>query len=444
VQADVHPPLYYFLVRAWLELPLPGEPLLRVRALSVLCTLAATVVFHRLWLASLDWTRQALFLGLWVLSPCLVLYSRMARSYTLQLLVAMVAIRCAGAWMGDRGNRKLEAAYAVSAAVLLYTHYLPGLALAAGVAGLAVWRRQWSLLRGLGWIALAYVPWMATLLQTAGFVASTPSYWLGANWAAENAVKLGYAFVAFQFGETMPLWAGIAGTGLLPLIGLALVRAWRSGPHPPVLLLLLAAAGYFVAAVWVSFAFVGARLLFLLPFYYLFLVRGIDPRRLSGLVLYVGLIGIAAGGLWSYYRKQDFLNKGYLVNFEQIGREVLERTGAESTYVLLDRFSTSAGYSLHGPAVTYLKILDSDGARREALEHIEQDRPPRVWFIRYARHAGVHREVEARLAGAYEAQRHGYVPYSALDRQAMRLAGFRERPSHVMEVLEFRRRPVSR
>jgi hypothetical protein len=439
VQVDVHPPLYYVLVREWLRLPLPGEPLERARALSVLLALAATVLFDRLWLRRLDFHRRALFLGLWVTSPCLVLYARMARSYTFQILLAVVAIGLARDWLRDPRNRRLEAGYVLAAVVLLYSHYLPGLAVVGAVAALSGWRREWIRWRALGWIALAYLPWIATLYQTAGMVAAAKPYWLGANWIVENTLKLGYVFVAFQFGESTPPWALALGVLLLPALGAALWRAWRFHPHPPTLFVWLAAMGYFIAASWVSFAFVGARLLFLLPFYYLYLVQGLELRRARGVLVYAALLVIAAAGLHSYYRQRDFLNKGYLVDFDQVARLVHERTGRKTAVVLLDRFCASAGYALHGPQIPYVGLVDSEAARREALERIARHRPELVWYVHYPRHGAVHPELSRHLEAGYDLKRHGFIPYSALDRVAMRVIGLNPQPQHVIEVLEFRR-----
>ena len=444
VRVDVHPPLYYVLVRAWLALPFPGGELVRARLFSALATLAVTAVFYHLWLRRLGWRRQILFLGLWVSSPCLVLYGRMARSYSLQVLAATLAIRFALDWLNDDRSRCREAGFAAAATLLLYIHYLPGLAVLAAVAALALWRRQWRALRPLIWIGLAYLPWIAVLAHSAGLVAAARPYWLGGNWVVENLLKLAYAFVAFQFGETAPVWGVVLGAALIPFAGVALVRAWRAGRHPPVLFVLLAGAGYFVAASWVSFAFVGARLLFLLPFYYLFLLRGLDTGRRAGVVVYAALLVLATGGLTSYYRRQDFLNKGYLVDFEAVARRVHQQSGGQTAYILLDRFSTSAGYSLHGPNIPYLKVLGSPEAGREARERLLRDRPGLVWYVRYTRPSGASEEVLAHLERDYVPTRHGFVSYSRLDRWVMARLAFPGPPEYLLEAIEFRRHPVSR
>src|SRR5208283_3234226 len=80
---DVHPPLYYLLVNAWMRLPLGLDGAVQARALSVFFALAATVAADRLWASRLAERGRIWFLILWTLSPCLLLYARMCRSYSL-------------------------------------------------------------------------------------------------------------------------------------------------------------------------------------------------------------------------------------------------------------------------------------------------------------------------------------------------------------------------
>ncbi|MGH9661577.1 MAG: hypothetical protein ACRD96_23720, partial [Bryobacteraceae bacterium] len=68
VEGDVHPPLYYLAVHAWLALPLPGDVVVRARALSGVFLLLALVAFDRLWLGRSEPSRPWILL-LWTLSP---------------------------------------------------------------------------------------------------------------------------------------------------------------------------------------------------------------------------------------------------------------------------------------------------------------------------------------------------------------------------------------
>ncbi|HYM12261.1 MAG TPA: hypothetical protein VEU62_16110 [Bryobacterales bacterium] len=443
LQVDVHPPVYYFLVKGWLKLPLPGEPLERARALSAAVALLATLALDLLWLRPLAWETRALFLGLWVFSPFLILYARMARSYTLQLLLTLIAIRMARDWLRDPADRWKMARYVLAAAALLYTHYLPGLAVVAGAAVLGLWRRQWRQLEALALIALAYAPWLSTLVHTSAVVAEARPHWESSNFLIENGMKLAYAFVAFNFGESIPAWGMMAGAALLPLIGWALWKAWERTAHPPVLFLLVAMVGYLGAASWVTFAFVGARLLFLLPFYFLFLLRGLDLRRWHGALTYAGILLVAAGSLSSYYRKQDFLNKGYLVDFEQIARELRQASAGEPNLILLDRQISNAGYALHAERLARPVLILGDGDSFDrALAMLHHHRPALVWYLGYGRDltpGGLNRHFEAEVSRDYSIERHGFVPFSWADRKAMQWLGQPDRPAYLIEALELHR-----
>lgn len=441
LRVDVHPPLYYFLVKGWLELPLPGAALERARALSALVALLATALFYLLWLKPLPFDRQALFLALWVFSPFLTLYARMARSYTLQLALTLVAIRLARDWLRAPGDRRSMARYVAAEVVLLYTHYLPGVAVAAGAAALGLWRRQWQQLPALAAIGIAYAPWLGTLVQTSASVARARPYEVSSNALVEHALKLLYAFVAFNFGETIPVWAMAAAIALLPFVLWTLWKAWQRTTRPPVLFILVALIGYLGASSWVTFAFVGARLLFLLPFYYLFLLRGLDVRRWPGAVTYAGLVLVACGSLTSYYRKQDFLNKGYLVDFEQIARDLEQGSNQRPKLVLLDSQISNAGYHLHASFPYPVAILQDSNSFEHALAELHHHRPSLVWYLRYGRDLTpgfLHRRLENELSRDFTMERRCFVPFSWADRKAMALLGLADRPTHLIEVLELR------
>ena len=85
----------YFLLHFWIQLPLPGSLIARMRAHSALWVLLGTALLDRLWLRRLPPRTRLWFLALWTFSPCLVLYARMARSYTMQLALACLALAAA-------------------------------------------------------------------------------------------------------------------------------------------------------------------------------------------------------------------------------------------------------------------------------------------------------------------------------------------------------------
>src|SRR5438552_19065467 len=51
---QIHPPLYFYLLHFWIQGPWPGSLLTKMRAMSAVWALVATVVFYVLWLRKED------------------------------------------------------------------------------------------------------------------------------------------------------------------------------------------------------------------------------------------------------------------------------------------------------------------------------------------------------------------------------------------------------
>src|SRR5262249_12714941 len=92
VAGNIHPPLYYVLLHYWIQLPWTLSPEASIRAMSAVWAVVATVVIYALWLRQEAPRFQGMFLALWALSPCLLLHARMARSYSMQVALASMAI----------------------------------------------------------------------------------------------------------------------------------------------------------------------------------------------------------------------------------------------------------------------------------------------------------------------------------------------------------------
>jgi len=236
LQRDIHPPLYYFLAKAWAELPFPGELIVRLRALSAFFVLATTGLLAYRRRDSVDWILPALC----AVAPVLILYGRIGRSYSLQLFLATALIFAAIRFLERRTARRTAAFCALSVA-LLYVHYLPGVAIPAAVSIVYLWgRRRPAKPLIVSWIviALAYLPWAWTLLDGIGRVAGSTVYWFGSS-AVDLILRVGYLYASFHFGEALPGW----GLALGLIVGLALLWIYSKGPKPEWAALVLAAAG---------------------------------------------------------------------------------------------------------------------------------------------------------------------------------------------------------
>ena len=126
----VNPPLHGLLVHFWLMLPWPASKVAAARALSVLFAMLATVVADRLLAKGLEPGARLAFLLLWTTSPCVLLFGRMARAYSLQVLLFLLALGAAVELLKNRrSTTRSVLIFAAWETCLLYTHYVPGLAL---------------------------------------------------------------------------------------------------------------------------------------------------------------------------------------------------------------------------------------------------------------------------------------------------------------------------
>src|SRR5206468_3303482 len=150
---------------------------------------------------------------------------------------------------------------------------------------------------------------------------------------------------------------------------------------------------------WVSFAFVPARLLFLLPFWVLLITR----RAWIAVVL----AGLSVVSLVSYFRQENFLNKGYLLPFDRIADIIQQRTGGRPAQLEVQ----APGLDV-SPLTRRLRIASAA-------------RPEVIWVLS-------NRDEVLPPAGTDLVRRDQFVPYSKLDHAMIKLLGWPVLPSHVL------------
>jgi len=448
VSGDIHPPLYYFLLHWWMGLPLPGVEIVRARAFSAVWLLLGTLIVYRLWVERREAASSGRwFLALWALSPCLLLYGRMARSYSMQLALASIALYTGLRFLEEPRRRVWQMACAGAVAALLYTHYAPGAAVAGAIVVVAVWRavreRDAGRLQGLAVVsalaAALYAPWLVVLRHAATKWGSHGDvYSPVGNRAGDQIVKVAYWLGSFSFGETMPVAVAIAALAVAPLVAWLLWRGMRSAPGWLPLAAAAAAIGFLGATRWVSYPFVPARMLFCFPFFLLLMVRGRERWPRAGTVACAAMAVIALASLPSYYRKADFLNKGYAAPFDEMAALVNQDT-TPGALVAIDGFNDDV-YPLRARLDRKENVvsLRSPGS----FERVAATSAPVVWYLRNGHDispGGRNRRLEANLARKYSIRRHLFQPYSWLELLAIRCAGWPDRPTHFYEVLELRR-----
>lgn len=448
LQGNVHPTLYFLLLRAWLAFPCQTDSIVCARGLSALIVLAATVVIDRCWLARLDARTRAWFLALWTVSPVLLLYGRMARSYSLQLLLAALALD-AGRRYAARHSPLGLLAYAAASIALLNTHYLPGIAVVAAVTLVMLWRvaqqpsarRAVATLAPLALIGLGFAGWIGALVAALGRVGgATPYRVLSAAWLDAGAA-LAYACIAFTVGESVHAWTLAALALLAPPIAVLVVLGARD--RPPWLPFVAPAAviAFLGAHHWVSYAFVAGRLLFLLPYYLLLLVGGGHAMPRLRAAVCTALLVLSLAGIHGYFNQTDFLNKAYVIPAPRISRVIADAPDSNSALVIVDHHSCNLSFATRDLGAATIDLVDQTSF--DEIARIGPSHSGPVWFVRGTHDVsreGWNRRVEALFAPDFAIRRHQFAPYSTLDRWLMGVAGWSERPTHAVEVLEMHRR----
>ncbi|MDN5275514.1 MAG: rane protein of unknown function [Candidatus Saccharibacteria bacterium] len=231
---DVHPPLYYWLLKSW-ELVF-GDSALALRSLSVLFAMATGIIGYFLLKRFFGLRTAAVGLLLFVLSPMIIRYSQEARMYMLISLIVMSAVATL-IKAEETKRRSLYVWYGVLLALGMWTHYLVALAWLAVWVGraLVLWskgERGKQLLRAFfskDWIYahvvavalfLPWLPYMAiqlTTIQATGF-------WIGPVGVDTPVNYLTNAFYYLEHGEVQG-WLALL---LMVVLGLLLTSAIRT------------------------------------------------------------------------------------------------------------------------------------------------------------------------------------------------------------------------
>jgi hypothetical protein len=445
VRGDIHPPLYFLLAHYWIRLT-PGDALIQLRLLSVVFALLATIALDRLWLKSAPPRLRAWCLALWTLSACLLLYSRMARSYSLQVLGFIVVAWAAWRWSREIASWKRLLIWSGSLAALLYTHYVPGLAALVG-ANLLLFgsarARPSRLLAGNAIVLVAYLPWLMTLASVLAVWRAKPGLLLlTGNSLLESGVKLAYWIFSFFYGEAIPVWMLLV-TALLAIpvawllwTGARVTRAWFLPAAATALI------GFAGVAGWVTYAFGPARLLFTLPLALLAIAGGAYRSPRTGSVIAGALLAANVAGIGSYFQARDLLNIGYLAPMDRIARDIAGNSSPADTLVLVDGPNLSGTvleYYLPGFATRQIFTeQDAESARQEmanpAIRH--------VWFLRNPRDVTpdhVLERLETELRNSWEGKLHPYMYLSPTHKTLMRMMSVQVSSDLMYGAWEFRK-----
>jgi 4-amino-4-deoxy-L-arabinose transferase-like glycosyltransferase len=302
---DVHPPLYFYLMKAWVGLAGTTEVALRLPSVfaSVLSVLLTYFVMRRLAPAPVS------LLGAFLvsLSPFDVMAGREARMYAVLEVLALGAT-LAVTLSVERGGGVRWAGYGTLAAAVAYTHYLGIIVLAAHGLWIAFFERRhlraWVL--AMSGAMLLYAPWISSLWHQAVTNEYHETWYRHAVGSSDLAALLGlFAFGGSLFGmagyflggtlEPVKQWLVVLPFLVVFWRGVAALSADRRGlgllgfclALPIGVALLISLIKPIFYARWFSF---------LLPFYAMFVALGL--AELAGRVRashQVVLAGLTAG-----------------------------------------------------------------------------------------------------------------------------------------------------
>jgi len=309
---EPNPPLYHLLLSVWMRLFGTGEASVRVP--SVLAgTIYLPLVYvlaHRLFLR-----RVALIATLLAAaSPFLVWYSQETRMYALVAGLSLGALYCFLRALHS-GDWRWWVAYALTTVAGLYTHFYAVFLLPAELLYLAVhsWRDRSVAWRGLlawGVSLLSFAPWLWSAWRLSGITAS----WRAPTGLMGMVASSLEAFTVRRVPqEGVMVWAGLAATGALVLVGLCASQrpagaGGRSASEPTgplarlfvALTLLVPVASVYVLSVRLQIFAVYYLIIIVAPFL-IALALGVaviaSLRRWAGLLLLLVVTGSLSYGL---------------------------------------------------------------------------------------------------------------------------------------------------
>lgn len=391
VVRDFHPPLYFLLLRIWVIFA--GDSDFAVRFLSVIWGLLSLPLVYRLGTAIVHTKLGLLTTCLLAASPFFVLFSRMARYYSMAMFLGLASCLLFIEFL-KRGTRRTLLIYILFSTSALYTFYLTAPSLAAQAAYLLLGRRTHAS-RAKAWflsqlvLLVLFSPWLVIMTQQMG----RADQMLEADFARgllTYTLKLGYPLYSFSLGETIFPWhpLAVAGMGVflfLLLSGSAYLK--QKGQLAALLFIIIPLVVTVLTVTHVStgtpFLNVPSRTIFAAPFFYLVVAGGLlwmRSRRWQTVLFLV--ITIAWGcSLRNYYASEQFHNPVYVIPAREMATQVA--TASEPGDVIVSDWDSGFGH--------YYAKLDEPAAHffsrssEETQRYIKTHDSPRVWLITIGR-----------------------------------------------------------
>ena len=202
--ADVHPPLYYFILKTWAHFF--GHTDFAMRSLSTIFG-AITILFVFLWVKYKYGKRAAIVSSfLLSISPIFVRYGEEMRMYTLVTAILFAATYFMQLGI-DTKQKKWWVVYGVLVALGMWTHYFMALAWFAHliyllwIYGKKFWTKKVFLCYVLA--IVLYLPWLPSLLSQVHTVEN--GFWIGAA-GVNTVVNYWTEAILFQKANKIINW----------------------------------------------------------------------------------------------------------------------------------------------------------------------------------------------------------------------------------------------
>ena len=411
-EGEVHPPFHFIFLGAWQAIF--GESDLALRLSSVLMGLLTLAIVYRIGKRLFGCKVALVATYFLAISPLFIMYVRMARYFALSFLLGM-----ASCWLfltllrlrenaGQRVKAIVWLAYILVSILLLYTDYPTSVViLCQNIFMLLYWKKHksmiWKWAGGQLVLLLLYLPWIGIVIHSATVSSQGVPAHFGRG-ALGYLLKIAIPFYAYSVGETILPWnpGAIAELGLvlaLAAMGLvSLIRRWGEEAafttllfFPPLAVLVIVfSTGYSRS----TFLGIPSRAMYVLPFFYLTVARGILSFRgaRTRALLLLGITLLNLFPLRNYFRGEDFVNPVFAVPAKEMV-DYVASNHLEATDVLISPWdSVFAHYYLqreydapHFFSVSSNTLYPQASGINEARLYIENHKSPRVWLITLGR-----------------------------------------------------------
>ncbi len=193
VSADVHPPLYFLTLDAWVLLT--GDSIYTVRLLSTFCGLIALAATYAVGKQLFDPQTALIAVVILATASFFVYYTREARMYTL-----LIALSALSMWAYLRFQQQATiwrmVVYGAVMAALLYTHYVGALIILTQIVHFLITNKRTHRLPLRRLIfpyilaAILYLPWLPALLHQIRAQGGPSALPVPTDWAAISALLL--------------------------------------------------------------------------------------------------------------------------------------------------------------------------------------------------------------------------------------------------------------